>query len=118
MACSVLSTSAPARSIGVEQSVVRRRTCDRRIWTKPLASAADAEGYKYIVWVFNGRFAISSPKPAQMPVFFEPKCSSPSEYYHPLSSARRNPDRAQKPPTEHAQASAAQRLRPNEEDAS
>jgi hypothetical protein len=32
---------------------------------KPLAFAADAEGYKYIVWVFNGRFAISSPKPHQ-----------------------------------------------------
>jgi len=32
---------------------------------KPLAFAADAEGYKYIVWGFNGRFAISSPKPRQ-----------------------------------------------------
>jgi len=32
---------------------------------KPLAFAADAEGYKYIVWVFNGRFAISLPKPRQ-----------------------------------------------------
>jgi hypothetical protein len=32
---------------------------------KPLAFAADAEGYKYIVWVFNGRFAISSPKARQ-----------------------------------------------------
>ena len=34
---------------------------------KPLALAADGEDYKYkyIVWVFNGRFAISSAKPRQ-----------------------------------------------------
>jgi hypothetical protein len=38
----ILSTSAPARSCRVERSVFRRRTCDRRIWTKPLALAADA----------------------------------------------------------------------------
>jgi hypothetical protein len=31
--------------------------------------AADAEGYKYIVWVFNGRFAISSPKSRQIANF-------------------------------------------------
>ena len=32
------------------------------IWTKPLAFAADAEGYINIkLWGFNGRFAISSP---------------------------------------------------------
>ena len=36
---------------------------------KPLAFAADAEGYKYIAWVFNGRFAISSPKPRQIASF-------------------------------------------------
>ena len=43
-------------------SVFRRGTCDRGIWRKPLAFAADAEGYINIkVWVFNGRFAISSP---------------------------------------------------------
>jgi hypothetical protein len=57
---SSLSTSAPAPSTRVDPSVSRRGTCDRGIWTKPLAFAADAEGYKYIVWVFNGRFAISS----------------------------------------------------------
>jgi len=34
---------------------------DREIWRKPLAFAADAEGYIYILWGFNGRFAISSP---------------------------------------------------------
>jgi hypothetical protein len=40
----------------------RRGTCDRGIWTKPLAFAADAEGYiNIMVWGFNGRFAISSP---------------------------------------------------------
>ena len=27
------------------QTVSRRRTCDKRIWTQPLAFAADAEGY-------------------------------------------------------------------------
>src|SRR5215470_885164 len=43
-------------------SVSRRGICDRTIWRKPLAFAADAEGYKYIVWVFNARFAILSPE--------------------------------------------------------
>ena len=44
------------------RSVFRRGTCDRGIWTKPLAFAADAEGYiNIMVWGFNGRFAISSP---------------------------------------------------------
>ena len=43
-------------------SVFRQGTCDRGIWRKPLAFAADAEGYIDIkVWGFNGRFAISSP---------------------------------------------------------
>jgi hypothetical protein len=33
---------------------------------KPLAVAAGAEGYiNIMVWVFNGRFAISSPQPCQ-----------------------------------------------------
>ena len=48
----------------MDPSVSRRGTCDRGIWTKPLAFAADAEGYINInikVWGFNGRFAISSP---------------------------------------------------------
>ena len=76
------------RAVRVDPIVSRRGACDRRIWRKPLAFAADAEGYKYMVWVFNGRFAISSPKHAKMPVFLEPKCSAPSEYYHPLSSAQ------------------------------
>jgi hypothetical protein len=59
---SALSTSAPAPSTRVDPSVSRRGTCDRGIWTKPLAFAADAEGYINIkVWGFNGRFAISSP---------------------------------------------------------
>ena len=34
---SPLSTSAPARDIGVDPSASRRGTCDRGIWTKPLA---------------------------------------------------------------------------------
>jgi hypothetical protein len=50
-----------------------------------MAFAADAEGYKYIVWVFNGCFAISSPQ-GNVPTFLEPKCSARSEYYHPLST--------------------------------
>ena len=59
---STLSTSAPAPSCRVDPSVSRRGTCDRGIWTKPLAFAADAEGYiNIMVWGFNGRFAISSP---------------------------------------------------------
>ena len=59
---STLSTSAPAPSCSVGPSVFRQGTCDRGIWRKPLAFAADAEGYINIkVWGFNGRFAISSP---------------------------------------------------------
>jgi hypothetical protein len=57
-----LSTSAPAPSTRVDPSVSRRGTCDRGIWTKPRAFAADAEGYiNIMLWGFNGRFAISSP---------------------------------------------------------
>src|SRR5439155_20654215 len=57
-----LSTSAPAPSTRVNTNVSRRGTCDRGIWTKPLAFAADAEGYiNIMVWGLNGRFAISSP---------------------------------------------------------
>jgi len=37
-----LSTSAPAPKMRVGLSVSRRGTCDRGIWTKPLAFAADA----------------------------------------------------------------------------
>jgi hypothetical protein len=40
-----LSTSAPAPSPRVDPSVSRRGTCDRGIWRKPLAFAADAERY-------------------------------------------------------------------------
>jgi hypothetical protein len=79
---SFLSTSAPAVSFGVEPSVSRRGTCDREIWTKPLAFAADAEGYKYIVWVFNGRFAISSLEPCQLPSFFEKESLGTAAGYH------------------------------------
>jgi hypothetical protein len=45
--------------------VSRRGACDRAIWRKSLALAADAEGYKFVVWVLNGRFAISSFKSHQ-----------------------------------------------------
>ena len=48
-------------------TVSRRCICERVIWRKPLAFAADAEGYKYIVWGFIGRFAILSPEPCQPP---------------------------------------------------
>jgi len=41
---SALSTSAPAPNRRVELSVSRRGTCDRGIWTKPVAFAADAGG--------------------------------------------------------------------------
>jgi hypothetical protein len=44
----------------------RRVACDRVIWRKPLAFAVDAEGYKYIVWGFNGCFAISSPRSCEL----------------------------------------------------
>jgi hypothetical protein len=40
---SALSTSAPALNRRVGLSVSRRGTCDRGIWTKSLAFAADAE---------------------------------------------------------------------------
>ena len=48
---------------GKSTNVSRRGICDRTIWKKPLAFAADAEGYKYMVWGFNGPFTISSPEP-------------------------------------------------------
>jgi hypothetical protein len=41
---STLSTSAPAPSCSVGPSVFRQGTCDRGIWRKPLAFAADAGG--------------------------------------------------------------------------
>ena len=52
-------------TLHADPSVSRRGACDKRIWTKPLAFAADAGGYKYIVWGLNGPFAISSPKRRQ-----------------------------------------------------
>ena len=67
-----------------------------------------------MVWVFNGHFAISSPKQ-------RPRCwfsSNPSVQHRPdiiirCRRRRRNLDSRQKPPCELAVASAAQRLRPN-----
>jgi len=88
----------------VEQSVARRRTCDRRIWRKPLAFAADAEGYKYIVWVFNGRFAISSPELCRLPSFVEKESLGTPACYH---SAQKNLASAKTAGFEHAVASAA-----------
>jgi hypothetical protein len=41
---STLSTSAPAPSCSVGPSVFRQGTCDRGIWRKPVAFAADAGG--------------------------------------------------------------------------
>jgi hypothetical protein len=48
---SALSTSAPAPSVRVDPSVSRRGTCDRGIWTKPLAVAADAGSYAFCLGV-------------------------------------------------------------------
>ena len=49
----------------------------------------------------------------KMPVFFEPKCSSPSEYYHHIvdRGGEEMLIPVKKRTHEHAQASAAQRLR-------
>jgi hypothetical protein len=61
---SALSTSAPASSTRVDPTRVFPAgvLAIGGIWTKPLAFAADAEGYiNIMVWAFNGRFAISSP---------------------------------------------------------
>ena len=44
--------------------------------------AADAEGYKYIVWVFNARFAISSLEPCQLPSFFGKESLGTAACYH------------------------------------
>ena len=39
------------RVAGIEQNVFRRSACDRGIWTKPLASAADAMGIQStLIW--------------------------------------------------------------------
>jgi len=48
---STLSTSAPAPSVRVGRIVSRRGTCDRGIWTKPLAFAADAGSYGFCLGV-------------------------------------------------------------------
>ena len=76
---------------GKSTSVSRRGICDRTIWRKPLAFAADAEGYKYIVWVFNARFAILSPESRQLPSFVERKVLAQQDVTTPR---RKNPDSA------------------------
>ena len=53
---SALSTSAPAPSLRVDPTVSRRGTCDRRIWTKSLAFAADAGSLSFSMgfqWPFR-----------------------------------------------------------------
>jgi hypothetical protein len=70
--------------------------------------AADAEGYKYIVWGFNGRFAISSPKPRQNASFSWAQVFSTVRILSSIvDRAEEILIRAKKPPFEHAQASAA-----------
>jgi len=72
----------------VDPSVSRRGTCDRGIWTKPLAFAADAEGYiNIMVWGFNGRFAISSPSGHANWQFCWNVSSCTDAYYHLQSSS-------------------------------
>jgi hypothetical protein len=53
---STLSTSAPARSVRVDRKVSRRSTCDRVIWTKSLAFAADAEE---LIFLYGFSMAVS-----------------------------------------------------------
>ena len=79
---------------------------------KPLAFAADAEGYKYIVWVFNSRFAISSPQPCEnCGVSLKQNCLA---HRHNTTWTKKKPLHPSKTAAlEHALASAAQRLRPN-----
>ena len=72
---------------------------------------ADAVGYiNIMVWVLNGRFAISSPQPRQKLRKLKQSClahrhntTGAEEILHPRKTAA----------PEHALASAAQRLRPN-----
>jgi hypothetical protein len=53
---STLSTSAPAPSVRVDRKVFRRGTCDRGIWTKSLAFAADAEE---LIFLYGFSMAVS-----------------------------------------------------------
>jgi hypothetical protein len=53
---STLSTSAPAPSVRVDGKVSRRGTCDRGIWTKSLAFAADAEE---LIFLYGFSMAVS-----------------------------------------------------------
>jgi hypothetical protein len=76
--------------------------------------AADAEGYKYIVWVFNACFAISSPELCQPPSFVKKESLGTAACYH---SAQKKSCSYEKLAIEHAVASAAQRLRSNPESA-
>jgi hypothetical protein len=52
------------------------------IWRKPLAFAADAGSYIYIVWGFNGRFAISSPSALLIANFCSNLTCCTDAYYH------------------------------------
>src|SRR5215472_354349 len=97
-----LSTSTSARRSRVEQTVFRRSTCDKRIWTKPLAFAA---GYKYTVWVFNFRFAILSPEPYRLSRFVVRESLGRAACYH--STQKKTLLTRKQPPLEHALASAA-----------
>ena len=77
-----LSTSASAKSIGVERDFSRPGACDRGIWRKPLRLRRMRESYKYIVWVFNARFAILSPESCQLPSFVEKESLGTAACYH------------------------------------
>jgi hypothetical protein len=85
--------------------VSRRGICDRGIWRKPLAFAADAGGYINVVWGFNGRFAISSPSALLIANFCSNLTCCTDAYYH-LAGENLASVHSQLPP-EHAIASAA-----------
>ena len=59
-----------------------------------------------MVWVFKGRFAISSAKPRQKLLFLEPRCEHRRNTIIHRRHCRSNLDPRKKPPYEHAQASA------------
>src|SRR5216683_574829 len=76
MVLRALSTSAPAPNFRVEPSFSRRGTCDRGIWMKPLAFAADAGE---LIFIYGFSMVVSPfdrPRSARSQIVDKRRCST------------------------------------------